>query len=111
MNVCKSVKIAQKREFDVSDMDEHSNATVHGIVMEVSPIKVSKKILMLNTLAGRSLCSAVSIAVLSLPQNLQSLFSGFAQQSPHRLSPLVSLDYDELYQSLFSYVISLLSPL
>ena len=40
--MCKSVKMAQKREFDVSDMEEHSNATVHGIVMEVSPIKVRK---------------------------------------------------------------------
>ena len=43
MNTCKSVKIAQKREFDVSDMEEHSNGTVHGMVVEVSPIKVSRK--------------------------------------------------------------------
>ena len=35
--------MAQKREFDVSHMEEHSNATVHGKVMEVSPIKVSRK--------------------------------------------------------------------
>ena len=33
-NTCKSVKTAQKREFDVSDIEEYSNATVHGIVME-----------------------------------------------------------------------------
>ena len=129
--------------------------------MEVSPLRVIRKTLMLNTLAGRSLRSAVSIAVLaiclsrtifnlsslcsavstslmslclslslqpyfsfiiclrirssclslSLPHNLQSLLSGFAQQSPPCLSPYVSLDHDELYQSLFSYVISPLSPL
>ena len=35
--------MAQKREFDVSDTEEHSIATVHRIMMEVSPIKVSRK--------------------------------------------------------------------
>ena len=35
--------MTQKREFDVSDMEEHSNATVRGMVVEVSPIKASRK--------------------------------------------------------------------
>ena len=75
--------MAQKREFDVSDMEKYSNTTVHRIVMEVSPIKVSRKnpnvkyfsekITLLSSLHSCSL-------YLSLQHNLQS---GFAEQSPH----------------------------
>ena len=65
-------------------MEEHSNATVHGMVVEVSPIKASRKNPYVKYFSGkitdgkkaarvisldpklRSLCSAVSIAVLSI---------------------------------------------
>ena len=42
-DTCKSVKMALKREFHVSDTEEHSNTTVHGIILEVLPINVSRK--------------------------------------------------------------------
>ena len=125
MNTCKSVKMA--------------NATVHGIVMEVSPIKVRRK----NpddTLAGRSLCSAIYSCslYLSLPHNLSflcsavesSLISLCLSRQPYlsfiiclhssclsriifNLSSeaLLSLSSSVSIQSLFSYVISPLSPL
>ena len=32
----------QKRAFDVSEIESESSATVHGIVLEVSPVKTSK---------------------------------------------------------------------
>ena len=50
MNMCKSVKMAQ---FDVSDMEEHSNATVHGMVVEVSPIKANRKNLDVKYFSGK----------------------------------------------------------
>ena len=60
------MKMAQKREFDVSDMKEHSNATVHKIAMEVSPIKVSRKNLDVKYFSGKiTLLSTLHIAVLS----------------------------------------------
>ena len=31
-----------KREYDVGDMETDTNATVHGVVMDVSPIRISK---------------------------------------------------------------------
>ena len=39
----KFVKMAMNlREFDVSELEDDGNATVHGVVLEVSPLKVSR---------------------------------------------------------------------
>ena len=74
-------------------MEEHSNATVHGMVVEVSPIKASRKNRDVKYFSGkitdgkkvarvisfdpklRSLCSAVSIAVLSIGLCLSNITS------------------------------------
>ena len=126
-------------------MEEHSNATVHGMVVEVSPIKTSRKNPDVKYFSGkstdgkkaatvisldpklRSLCSAVSIAVLSiglshiifnlsfsllsslhscslywsLPHNLQSLFSLLSSLHISYLPLSVSL------QHYFSFIICL----
>ena len=40
---CEVREMAEKKDFDVSDLVEVSNATVHGVVMEVSPVRPSRK--------------------------------------------------------------------
>ena len=38
----RTTDIEQKRVFSVFEMEEEQNATVHGMVLEVSPVKQSK---------------------------------------------------------------------
>ena len=40
---CEVREMAEKKDFDVSDLVEVSNATVHGVAMEVSPVRPSRK--------------------------------------------------------------------
>ena len=65
--------MAEKKYFDVSDLVEVSNATVHGVVMEVSPVRPSRKNPEVKYFSGKLSDGQKVVRIISFEPKLRSV--------------------------------------
>ena len=79
----------QKGMYDVSEMEEDTNVTVHGVVVELSPVKTSNKDAKIKYFSGRVSDGKKAARVICFEPDLRPSLERFREdKKKHRSSQL-----------------------